>query len=85
MTKTIQKYPKLSKLRFEFYFQNQSTNDRFSNIMSCHVLDRRILTKSGFVYLVKSKAFATCDGMIRGCDGGLAISGGCVCPRFSMF
>ena len=38
------------------------------------VLRKRIVT---YYYLVNNKACATCDGMIKGWDGGLAINGGC--------
>ena len=29
-----------------------------------------------FIYLVNKRAWATCDGIINGCEGGFAISGG---------
>ena len=59
--------------------------EKFKHFFFCHFLvqksnlfGQKMLIWNSVFYLVKSNAFATCDGMMRGCEGGLAINGGCV-------
>ena len=47
----------------------------FSHILAESML--YVLRLVTYYYLVNNKACATCDGMIKGWDGGLAINGGC--------